>query len=643
MTRLGRMIIGAVVAAIVLLTVIIVSVSNILFRRQCDDILESRSDSTMKVIINDMERLESEPADIFEKMKLNQDFIPAISSGDGKLLGRVYEIAGASENVFAYFYGADGTQIWNSGKNTQIAPSGKSIVEGGESAGLASDGGVMYYYYSTSVKSDGKTVGGCYICYDLNDSGVLDSIKEQTDGECTIFNGNIRYATTVINSDGERAVGTEMSEKIAAAVLDRGEKYVGEAVICGSNYVCNYEPMTDSDGNIIGSYFAGFPTADIDAASRRIMIIDIICAAAVSVAAIFICSTVISKRVIKPVSAVKRVADEIASGRLDSDNSGVKINDDEIGDILKAVFDAEKSLDTYISDISRVLTAMAEGDFTVGTAVEYAGQYAQLGTAAEHIRAELSAMIANINASAEQVFEGSTQTAQGSQSLAGGTLRQGSAIEELSASISDISGRVRETADNAKNAKELSGGAAAKLDDQNKHMKQMLDAMDRISEKSQEISKIINTINDIAFQTNILALNAAVEAARAGDAGKGFAVVADEVRNLASKSSEAVSQTEALIAATAEAVKTGGVIADENAESLSEVTSMFERTNSIIDMIAAAAESQATAVQQITKGIEDISAVVQQNSATAEEIAASCEELNGQSDMLHGQVRRFRI
>ena len=643
MTRLGRIIIGAVVAAIVLLTVIIVSVSNILFRRQCDDILESRSESTMKVIINDMERLESEPADIFEKMKLNQDFIPAISSGDGKLLGRVYEIAGASENIFAYFYGADGTRIWNSGKNTEIAPSGKSIVEGGESTGLASDSGVMYYYYSTSVKSDGQTVGGCYICYDLNDSGALDSIKKQTDGECTIFNGNIRYATTVINSDGERAVGTEMSEKIAAAVLDRGETYVGEAVICGSNYACTYEPMTDSDGNIIGSYFAGFPTADIDAASNRIMIIDIICAAAVSVAALFICSTVISKRVIKPVSAVKRVAGEIASGRLDSDNSGVKINDDEIGDILRAVFDAEKSLDTYISDISRVLTAMAEGDFTVGTAVEYAGQYAQLGTAAEHIRAELSAMIANINASAEQVFEGSTQTAQGSQSLAGGTLRQGAAIEELSASIGDISGRVRETADNAKNARELSGGAAAKLDDQNRHMKQMLDAMDRISEKSQEISKIINTINDIAFQTNILALNAAVEAARAGDAGKGFAVVADEVRNLASKSSEAVSQTEALIAATAEAVKTGGVIADENAESLSEVTSMFERTNSIIDRIAAAAESQATAVQQITKGIGDISAVVQQNSATAEEIAASCEELNGQSDMLHGQVRRFRV
>ena len=224
-----------------------------------------------------------------------------------------------------------------------------------------------------------------------------------------------------------------------------------------------------------------------------------------------------------------------------------------------------------------------------------------------------------------------------------GATEQASSIQELAASITEISNQVNQNAENAENASKKATNVGDQIISSNEHMQEMTSAMKEISEKSSQIGKIIKTIEDIAFQTNILALNAAVEAARAGEAGKGFAVVADEVRSLASKSAEASKDTSLLIEGSIQAVNKGTEIADITASQLLEVVSGAKDIVTTIDNIANASKQQANSVRQVTVGVDQISSVVQTNSATAEESAAASEELSGQAQILKELVNRFRL
>jgi len=349
----------------------------------------------------------------------------------------------------------------------------------------------------------------------------------------------------------------------------------------------------------------------------------------------------ITKRLTHPIKEIEIAANKMSVGEFD-----ISINyesKDELGSLSNGMREMSYNINEIINDTVRVLGEIALGNFDVSTEVEYIGIFKNIENSVIKITEDLSETMSEINVASEEVGSASDQVASGSQMLSQGATEQAGAIEELSATIMDISEKIKDTAENARKTNNLTMSAERQVKSGNEQMKEMIKAMEEISLTSNEIGRIIKTIDDIAFQTNILALNAAVEAARAGSAGKGFAVVADEVRNLAAKSAEAAKSTASLIENSIKAVENGTLIVDNTAQSLQRIINATNRTNLLVNEIAKACEEEASAINQVTIGVEQISEVVQTNSATAEESAAASEELSGQAQMLKSLIENFKL
>ena len=345
---------------------------------------------------------------------------------------------------------------------------------------------------------------------------------------------------------------------------------------------------------------------------------------------------------LKPLKKISEAGKEVAGGNFD-----VEIHypqQDEIGELSRSISEVIGRSKKIVFDLRDRLDAMAGGNFTENLeSEEYVGDYAPLLESLKHIQEDMNRTLQEVHASSVQVLSSAEQVNTGAQTLSQGATEQASSIEELSANMQDISQSIQASTKTAGDAYKLQGEAGVAVLQSNEKMEEMRKAMDDITAKSNEISKIIKTIDDIAFQTNILSLNAAIEAARAGAAGKGFAVVADEVGNLAQKSAKAAQNTGLLIEETIEAVEKGAKITEETAESLNSVSKSTEEVNTLIEKISSASSKDLEGITSLNQGLQQISSVVQANSATAEQSAAASEELTGQANKMNELVERFQL
>ena len=314
----------------------------------------------------------------------------------------------------------------------------------------------------------------------------------------------------------------------------------------------------------------------------------------------------------------------------------------QILNALFALFQTSQ-LKKYIGDISQKLRQMSEGNMSFLIDLDYVGEFAPIKASLQKTLDALNDTISHICSASQQVSGASRQLSDDAQSLANGSADQTTAIESLSASISDVREKTNRSSDVAKEATGLSNRIMTNAVKGSERMDDMMKAVMDINDASHQVGDVIKAIDDVAFQTNILALNAAVEAARAGQHGRGFAVVAEEVRNLAVKSSEAAKSSGELIRNTMEKATLGMNIAKETAASLKEIVDSVEHNNKMVEQIALASDEQSVTIGNIYAGIDQVAHVIQRNSETSQRSAATAEQMSSQSFELERLVGGFSI
>ncbi len=475
---------------------------------------------------------------------------------------------------------------------------------------------------------------------------VLDGLKERMGCEFTIFQGDTRAYSTV-TQNGQRVVGTKLASNLCDIVLTQGQSYVGQADILGESYLCSYVPTKNESGEIDGLIFAGISVTDAETATGRIINYAMAISAAVIILCIIFLTFYIKKTVSIPLGKITQAAMEMEQGELGlAEGTEVSIgirSKDEIGMLGEIFEDTIRRLRSYIGEIADVLEAIAEGDLTKEANQDYMGDFHTIKKSLDSILGALNQTMGQIAASAGHVSNGSDQVSASAQTLAQGATEQASAVTEISTTITGISEDAKRTAEAAEEVGHFVNQAGAQLGISMENVRELSVSMENISNDSKEISTIIATIENIAFQINILALNAAVEAARAGAAGKGFAVVAEEISSLAAKSDEAAKATKELIENSVASITEGGKVMNRVTEALEQTGKLAGNVTVKMEQVVAAVENQTQAMEQVATGVEQISAVVENNSATSQECAAASQEMSSQSGLLKELIYAFRL
>lgn len=455
----------------------------------------------------------------------------------------------------------------------------------------------------------------------------------------------------VINKDGKfvyssnpDAVGKNLTEYVGEETFKNEiqSKFDGETIfhIKDNHRIRYFAPLT-----IYGTdwYVQSAMSLDVYNQGKNQLFVALVAAEVILFILLQVILFTALKKSLSPLGKLAEESDKLAEGNFDIKVSYAQ--EDEIGRLVKSFNNIVKRLTYVVSDLQAKLGAFAQGDF--GSEIKedenYKGDFRPILNSLQEISTSLNSTLKNVHTSSSEVSSSAEQVSSMAQRISEGTTKQASSIAELSKTMEDITEQIRHTTKQAEKAQQLGVVSGSHVETSNQKMTDMQGAMEEITEKSKEISKIIKTIDDIAFQTNILSLNAAIEAARAGEAGKGFAVVADEVGNLAKKSQEAAQNTSLLIEETIGAVQKGAKFTEETAEALHSVSESTNQVNDLIGEISKASEEESTGVSRLSDGLQEISAVVQENSATAEESAATAEELSAQANLMNDLVDKFKV